>query len=54
MMKNLIYFVCAVLIITVLVKCTKTNSKPEEIEQPISVSITLDSVGPTSTEVRVR
>lgn len=52
-MKNLIYFVCAVLIITALVKCTKTDSH-DEIEQPISVSITLDSVGPTSTEVRVR
>jgi len=54
MMKSLIYFVCAVLVITALITCSKTDSKPQEIEQPISVSITLDSVGPTSSEVRVR
>lgn len=52
-MKSLIYLFCAVLFITAIVKCTKTDS-PQYIEQPVSVSITLDSVGATSTEVRVR
>ena len=53
-MKALIYLICALFIVAAMVKCSKTEVLPPEIDQPISVSITLDSVGPTSNEVRVR
>lgn len=52
----LIYLICALFFVTMIVKCSKTDNPPifKEIDQPISVSVTLDSVGATSTEVRVR
>lgn len=53
-MKALTYLIFILFIVTIIVTCSKTNCPDEVFDQPISVSVTIDSVGPTSTEVRVR
>jgi hypothetical protein len=53
-MKALIYLICTLFILAMLVKCSKQDSIPQDVDQPVSVSVTIDSVGATSNEVRVR